>query len=125
VVHDLQGVHKDETQADSRDLLSRHFDFNLGTAELLGFMGSCPNGASNRGCHCFQFAVRPDAHEHGQPVAQLYPRCSDGYTIPNGNCHPATQPYAASDLSANRNGDARTATQRTGAGDGFGISPHC
>jgi hypothetical protein len=115
---------KDETKSDSKDLPSRHFDFGLGTAELLGFKGSCPNGASSRDCYCFQLAVRPDAHEHGQPIAQPYPTYSDGYTNPDGNCHPAAQPYAGSDSYANRSGDARATAQRTGAGDGSGISPH-
>ncbi len=87
---------------------SRHFDFDLGS-ELLGFRGFCPTSASNRGCYCFQLAVRPDVHKGGQPVAQPYPWCSDGYTVLDGNCHPAIQPHAGPNSSANRGGDARDA----------------
>ena len=124
MVHGLQGAHKRETQPDSGDLPYRHFDFDLGSPELLGFRGYCPDGASGRDCYYFEPAARPDGHTHSEPVTQPYPTYSDGYTIPDGNCHPATQPYAGSNSSANRNGDIRAPAQRTRAGDGFRISPH-
>ncbi len=90
---------------------SRHFDFDLGTAELLGFRGSWLNAAPSRDCHCFQLAVRPDTHEHGQPSAQSYSAYSDGYTIPDGNCYSAAQPYAGSGSFANYNGNTSIAAQ--------------
>ena len=96
----------------------------MGIAELLRFGGSCFNSASSRDCHCFQFAAMPDAHGYSEPVAQPYPMYSNGHAIPDGNCYPATEPYVGSDSSANPSGNARAAAQRTGAGDGFGISPH-
>jgi hypothetical protein len=111
VVHDLKGSCEDETQPDSTNLSSDHFDFDLGSPELLRFRGSYAHGASNGDAYCFESAARPDDHSDGEPVAQPYPWCPDDYTIPDGNCHPATQPYIGSDSSANRNGDTRAPSE--------------
>jgi hypothetical protein len=109
VVDDLQGSYKNEIQSDSGNLPFHYFDFDLGTAELLGFRGSCPGGASNRDCYSFQPAASPDGYSDSNPFAQLYPTYSDDHTISDGNCHSVTQPYAGSDSYANHSGNARDA----------------